>query len=80
MIAAMFSATMSSMDTGLNNQSGVIMRNLVPRLRQVMGLAPLDDQRSLFWAKVVTVILGILVISYSLLMSMGRRSCFLMPT
>jgi Na+/proline symporter len=71
MIAAMFSATMSSMDTGLNGQTGSFMRNLVPRLRNAMGLPPLSDRRNLFWAKVVTVILGILVISYSLLMSSG---------
>ena len=73
MIAAMFSATMSSMDTGLNNQSGAIMRNLVPRLRHVLGMQPLSDQRGLFWAKVVTVLLGILVISYSLIMSSGTE-------
>ena len=71
MIAAMFSATMSSMDTGLNSQSGAIMRNLVPRLRHVLGMQPLDDRRSLFWAKLATVGLGCLVISYSLALSSG---------
>jgi len=71
MIAAMFSATMSSMDTGLNNQSGAIMRNLVPRLRGVLGMEPLSDRANLFWAKLATVLLGMLVISYSLLMSSG---------
>ena len=45
LIAAMFAATMSSMDTGLNNQVGVLARNIIPRLRSFLGReTPLDSK------------------------------------
>ncbi|MDP0501853.1 MAG: hypothetical protein Q7P63_17300 [Verrucomicrobiota bacterium JB022] len=69
MIAAMFSATMSSMDTGLNSQTGIIANNLVPRVREAMRLPPLSDKANLILCKTVTVLLGLLLVSYALLLS-----------
>lgn len=69
MIAAMFSATMSSMDTGLNNNTGIIVRNLIGRIRERLEFAPLSDKKELLLCKLVTLILGIVIISFSLLFS-----------
>jgi Na+/proline symporter len=72
MIAAMFAATMSSMDTGLNEQAGIIVRNLAPRLRQAKGRSPLSHDQEVLICRTTTLILGVIVISVSLLLSAQR--------
>ena len=67
MIAAMFAATMSSMDTALNGQVGIIVRNLIPRVRQQLGKPPLEPAAEMWLCRFLTVVLGVVVISYSLL-------------
>ncbi|MBC2595276.1 hypothetical protein H5P28_13490 [Ruficoccus amylovorans] len=69
MIAAMFAATISSMDTGVNNQVGIVVRNIIPRLLSAFGRKPLTDKGELFLCKVVTVILGLMIINFSLIMA-----------
>ncbi len=69
MIAAMFSATMSSMDTGLNDQAGIIIRNFVARIREFLGRAPLTNRVEMAVCRVTTIVLGLLVITVSLLLS-----------
>ncbi|QYY37465.1 hypothetical protein [Ruficoccus sp. ZRK36] len=70
MIAAMFAATMSSMDSGLNGQVGVIARNMIPRLRGALGyhkeLSPKTDIRI---CHISTLILGLIIVSYALLLA-----------
>jgi solute:Na+ symporter, SSS family len=67
MIAAMFAATMSSMDTSLNGQVGIIARNIIPRLRQRLGMPPLGEAAEMWLCRLLTVLLGCLLIGYSLL-------------
>ncbi|NKB71055.1 MAG: hypothetical protein GKR89_28630 [Candidatus Latescibacteria bacterium] len=67
MIAAMFAATMSSMDTALNGQAGVIVRNMIPRLRQKIGKPPLQPAAEMWLCRMLTVALGAVIICYSLL-------------
>ncbi|WPJ97099.1 hypothetical protein SH580_05185 [Coraliomargarita algicola] len=67
MIAAMFAATMSSMDTGLNSQVGMIARNIIPRIRTMLGrehaLSPKQEMRI---CHIATVCLGILITLYAM--------------
>ena len=67
MIAAMFAATMSSMDTSLNGQVGIIVRNIIPRIRQRLGKEPLRQATEMRLCRLLTVLLGCLLITYSLL-------------
>lgn len=68
MIAAMFSATMSSMDTGLNGQVGTIVRNLIPRLRSRLGFHDeLNPKTQLIICRITTPVLGAIVLTYSCL-------------
>ncbi|MBS14940.1 MAG: hypothetical protein CME19_25545 [Gemmatimonadetes bacterium] len=67
MIAAMFAAKMSSMDTALNGQVGVIVRNVIPRLREKLGKPPLEPASEMWLCRALTVVLGAIVICYSLL-------------
>ena len=67
MIAAMFAATMSSMDTSLNGQVGIIVRNMIPRIREKMGKPPLSQATEMWLCRLLTVVLGCVLIGYSLL-------------
>jgi SSS family solute:Na+ symporter len=67
MIAAMFAATMSSMDTALNGQVGIIVRNLIPRIREKMGKPALEPAAEMWLCRFLTVVLGCVLIGYSLL-------------
>ena len=69
MIAAMFAATLSSMDAGLNEQAGIIVRNLIGRLRGFLGRPELAAGREVLLCRVITLVLGTFVISMSLLLS-----------
>ncbi len=74
LIAAMFAATMSSMDTGLNQQVGIIVRNIIPRLRSGLGLDPEMSNRTQMWiCYISTVALGIFVIVGALLFALQRE-------
>ena len=67
MIAAMFAATMSSMDTALNGQVGIVVRNMIPRIREKMGKPPLKPATEMWLCRFLTVVLGCIIIFYSLL-------------
>jgi solute:Na+ symporter, SSS family len=67
MIAAMFAATMSSMDTALNGQVGIVVRNLIPDIRLRMGKSILPPESEIRLCRILTVAFGCLIIGYSLL-------------
>lgn len=76
-LVAMFSATASSMDTGLNANSAVIVRNIFPPLRRFRGLAPLDGHSEMVWGKRVSIVLAIFIIGLTLWMAeFGRSGIF----
>ncbi|WP_309397907.1 sodium:solute symporter family protein [Cerasicoccus maritimus] len=73
MLAGMFAATMSSMDTGLNGQVGIVANNLIPRLRKLLGhTAPLSDQTEMRMCHLLSILFGLLIVGYSLLFSWQR--------
>jgi solute:Na+ symporter, SSS family len=73
MIAAMFAATMSSIDSGLSGQVGVIMRNLLPALRSRLGFKqPLPPGTEVFLCKAATILLGGFIIFASVLFSVQQ--------
>ncbi|WP_309400150.1 sodium:solute symporter family transporter [Cerasicoccus maritimus] len=75
MIVAMFAATLSTMDTAINANAGIIIRNIVPPFRRLLSMKELDDQSSIWIGRVSTVVLGAantgLAIWYSLLEGFG---------
>lgn len=74
LIAAMFAATMSSMDTGLNAQAGTIVRNIVPRMRGALGLNPeVSNRAQMLICYLSTVLLGIFVIGGAILFSAQKE-------
>ncbi len=73
MVAAMFAATMSSMDTGLNNQTGMIARNLLPWICKRFGKTLPVDSIGIRICKIITVILGIEIVALAFALSVQER-------
>jgi solute:Na+ symporter, SSS family len=55
------------MDTALNGQVGVIVRNMIPRFREKIGKPPLEPAAEMWLCRFLTVVLGVIIIFYSLL-------------
>lgn len=75
MIVAMLAATMSSMDTGLNRNSGIVVRNILPFLFKLTGRAPLSHRGEVTLGRWLSAVFGLvaisLALSYQNLSSMG---------
>lgn len=66
MVVAMFAATTSSMDTGLNQTSAILTRDIYPALCRIFGLSPADDRKSLLIGRITTGLLGIAIVALAL--------------
>lgn len=63
-VVAMLTATMSSMDTGLNRNAAIIVKDIYPALRRRLGLPVREDGlRLLRLSRIVSIVMGILIIS-----------------
>jgi len=61
-IVAMFSATASSMDTGINGNAGNIVRNVVPPFRRILKRAGLTSEQELVLGRRVSTLLALIII------------------
>ena len=69
-VSAVFAATMSSMDTGLNSNTGVLIRSFyLPVIKK--GRA--SESELLFVSKILTLVLGILIVLAALYMNSLRE-------
>ena len=76
-LVAMFSATASSMDTGLNANAATIVRNIMPPLRRRFKMTPLDAQTEMVWGKRISAVLAVVIVSITLfLANFGRSGIF----
>lgn len=66
-LVAMFSATAAAMDSGLNSNAAVIVRNVMPPLRKMLKMPVLDAHTELGWGRRVTTILAVVIIGITLL-------------
>lgn len=69
MVVAMFSATMSSMDAGLNGNAAIFVKDMAPALCRRLRLQPPGENAQLWLGRVVTIIFGMLIIVLALAMS-----------
>jgi len=69
MVVAMFSASVSSMDVGLNRNAAMIVRDMLPIFRRLLKLPEWSDTRQIFAGKVATFVLGIAVTAMALFYS-----------
>jgi solute:Na+ symporter, SSS family len=66
MVVAMFAATMSSMDTGLNTNAAVFINDIYPALCRVFRKKALEGRRLLFLAQAWTLVLGSIIIAIAI--------------
>lgn len=69
MMIAMFAATMSSMDSGLNGITGTVVRNMLPPLFRRFRWRPLEERNQMRWCRLITVCLGFLILVYAVLLA-----------
>jgi len=73
LVVAMFAATMSSMDTGLNNLTGSIVKNMIPPLLRLTRIKKMSNKAELLTCKLVTVLLGVLIVTISLALATQKE-------
>ena len=73
MVVAMFAATMSSMDTGLNMVTGTLARNFWPWLRRLFNLGEPSAVLELRVCRWITLFLGMAIIAMALMLAMQRQ-------
>lgn len=66
MIVSMLSATMSSMDSGLNKNAAVFTRDIIPFFKRLTGTAEFSARASFLIAQVTSFILGVSIIGIAL--------------
>ncbi|GAB4181641.1 MAG: Na+:solute symporter [Terrimicrobiaceae bacterium] len=66
MIAAMFAATMSSMDSGINGLTGVVVHNLIGRIREKLARPPISERALVRLCRFVSATLGAVIITMSI--------------
>jgi SSS family transporter len=72
MVVAMFSATMSSMDAGLNGNAAMAVRDLLPATCRRFGWKMPGDSGQLLAGRIVTITFGLAVIALALRLSMMK--------
>lgn len=73
MAVAMFAASISSLDTGLNGCSSVFIMNIYPLIAKGLKLKKLPPSAMLKLSRVFTLLFGILCISAALLFSLKQK-------
>ncbi len=69
MMVAVFAATMSSMDTGLNKNAAIFTQDIYPALCRLFNKKPLENKARLLLGECFTVFLGIVIIGMALYFS-----------
>lgn len=74
MVVAMFSAQMSTMDTALNANAAIFVKNGYPALMRLFGREPSTDHKFLLWlGRAFTLFLGVALILCALFFSTQTR-------
>jgi SSS family transporter len=73
MVVAMFSATMSSMDAGLNGNAAMAVRDLLPAICRRFGWKVPGETGQVLAGRIVTITFGLAVIALALRLSMMEK-------
>ena len=76
MVVAMFAASMSSMDTGLNKNAAIFIKNIYPMLQKIFKFRDLPPEKMLFMSQVFSSLFGICgilcAITFAAITGMGQ--------
>lgn len=73
MIVGILAATMSSMDSGLANQAGIIVRNFIPAILRGVRRGPIPPDREVRLCRLMTLLVGLQVIGYAVLLATQKE-------
>ena len=59
MVVAMFAASMSTMDTGLNKNAAIFIKNIYPALKKIFKFRDLSPEKMLLMSQIFSTIFGI---------------------
>ncbi|MAX26783.1 MAG: hypothetical protein CMJ19_20010 [Phycisphaeraceae bacterium] len=66
MVVAMLAATMSSMDTGLNRNAAIFVRDILPNIYRLFGRKPVDTKTAMKFGRIYTAVFGFCIIGLAL--------------
>lgn len=69
MIVTMLSATMSTMDSGLNRNAAIVVLDIYPALMRRLGRVPKSAERLIFASQLMTLFFGLLIIAIAIWLS-----------
>ena len=72
-VVAMFAATMSSLDTGINGNAAIIVRNIYPALAKLFRRKLLSERRQLILGEVCTVVMGIFITGFAMFFAYNKQ-------
>ncbi len=72
MVVAMFAATMSSMDTGLNRNAAIFTCDIYPLICKALGIKPFEGKAQLRLSQLVSLAFGICTILIALYLSQAE--------
>jgi len=67
LIVAMFAAAISSLDTALNKNAAVLVRDIAPLINRLAGRKQLTDRQEVSAGKILTILLGLIVVGVAML-------------
>ncbi len=70
MVVAMFAATMSNLDTGLNRNAAIFTLNIYPQVCRILGKPALEGKKLMRLGQAWTLLLGMSIIIIALYLSM----------
>lgn len=76
LLVAMFAASMSSIDSGINRNAAILVRDIFPLLLRLFGRPVPDDRKLMRTARWLTLLSGSVVISVALYFSTGEAGMF----
>jgi solute:Na+ symporter, SSS family len=82
MVVAMFAASMSTMDTGLNKNAAVFIKNIYPALKKIFKLRDLSPKKMLFMSQIFSSLFGVCgilcAITFAAISGLGQFELVLM--
>jgi Na+/proline symporter len=73
MVVAMFSATMSSMDVGINGNAAIVVKDVIPPIRRLLKLADASETTLLRWGRIATLFCGVVIVLLAEYLSMQKE-------
>lgn len=73
-LVAMFAATMSSMDTGINGTAGIVVKNIYPVVANIFSDKKPSEKALLLMSRLATLLIGCFIILFALVFAANKQA------